>query len=214
MIDNPPSLQTIKDRAALAYMNLNSVCRLALSVKENYYSSSTPCDVADMVQYVCDTLKKEIISAVNNIENDPEDSESIKIIIHADKASRSLPIYLEYVAGGVSTSIPGSLSDTLDRLAKNVVSDARILLSQQWIWNYGIVPEDLKSQLFRYVAGSINEESEKEIEKICPGKIYAVFLPVIERETALMHALIGHEIGHLLAKTYIEEKQVIHHFED
>lgn len=114
---------------------------------------------------------------------------------------------LRYVDGAVTHKVPWSIVDPIQEVARRLVPDVTIMLRPKWRYNYAILLEELSKWLreqFRFMvsARSMREEVEPLLSSI-GGSFYIVSFPNIERKSVLLHAVLGHEIGHLVAEKFL-----------
>jgi len=95
-------------------------------------------------------------------------------------------------------------------LARHVGTDSHFILRPQWSCNYSLSGEFI--EYHRTTVGSMPwipagawEEGLREL-KLAGKKIYCIAFPRIERLNALLHANWGHELGHIVAARWIQDR--------
>lgn len=115
--------------------------------------------------------------------------------------------HIQFIENSKMSKIPWSLVDPLQKIASSIIPNSKIVLCQQWDYNYSIYTRNLFDQYHELI--SILEEFVPE--EIFNGLIiklqtplYLVNFPYLEKNNILLFSLLGHEIGHLVADKYIQ----------
>jgi len=110
-------------------------------------------------------------------------------------------------------NVTWSIIPAYNKLFKSLIENTEYIIVPQWDENYAIrnrnVIEEFQSHL--EMPGLIFEadapkEKFEEIYKDIPPKIYLIKYSRLEKLSALHMALLGHEIGHIFASKWMNEK--------
>ena len=103
--------------------------------------------------------------------------------------------------------IPWSLVEPLQKIASSITPNAKIVLCQQWDYNYSIYTRNLFDQyheLILILEEFLSEDTFLNLETKLKTPLYLVNFPYLEKNNILLFSLLGHEIGHLVADKYIK----------
>jgi len=115
--------------------------------------------------------------------------------------------HLRYVERSKTIQTPWSMIQATESFLKaQTGKNYHFIIRPQWSHNYGVVGDFV--QYYRNVVKTCCwiPLNEWEAEAGCDGdsKIYCVSFPRLERMNCLLHALWGHEVGHVLASIWLE----------
>lgn len=112
------------------------------------------------------------------------------------------------------TNVPWSIVPTLEKVFQSVKPGAEFAICPMWESNYSILKRDVINDL-KEIAKIPNllfdANSAEELDSLVknlftefPASIFFIFFPKAERLSVLHFALLGHEIGHTFAQTWID----------
>jgi hypothetical protein len=81
---------------------------------------------------------------------------------------------------------------------------AQFIASPQAKYNYSIF--DLKPNIINPLKNVLTPEEIDSLPDISKAPIHIIMFPRAERDNVLVHAVFGHEVGHLYASKYLEEE--------
>ena len=114
--------------------------------------------------------------------------------------------HLQFIENSKMDKIPWSLVEPLQKIASSITPNAKIVLCQQWDYNYSIYTRNLFDQyheLILILEEFVSEEIFSNLEIKLKTPLYLVNFPYLEKNNILLFSLLGHEIGHLVADKYI-----------
>lgn len=110
------------------------------------------------------------------------------------------------------SNVPWSLIPSLESLFSEIRPGAKFVITPKWEVNYGIVT----GNIFEYwdvdvlsIRGLLFDDDEnfdnniKELLKDIGSEIYILFYPRSERLSVLQFPILGHEIGHIFAHSWL-----------
>lgn len=166
------------------------------------FASENPEKLAKLIGDICLHLADHLLLLRNKYNGDPVNVlNDIRII---DDFVRDLGANLRYVDGAMATKLPWSLPQPLERLSEKILPGTNLMLRPQWKYNYSILVSDL-GELYREELDKVlSTDTVTQIFAGFPSKFHIISFPAVERRTALLHCDLGHEIGHLVAKKFLE----------
>jgi len=115
--------------------------------------------------------------------------------------------HLRYVERARVTQIPWSIVQPAEKLLR-LATDPKSLfiIRPTWAYNYSLTGEFWAS--YRHYLSNCAwfplDKLRKEVDLSDDQKIYCLSFPRIERSNCLLHANWGHEVGHILAKRWVD----------
>lgn len=166
---------------------------------------------AEAIKYATKTVYKQI-----NWKDSKYIENKFRILKRLKESVKFLSNDLKYIEDSKMSRIPWGLSNPLQNLAKSVVTDASVILYQQWNYNYTIITSDINeyiknklSELEVYIPQKLYENILQDLS----NPLYLISFPYLEKNNILQYSLLGHEIGHLYAdkilKTIDIKKKII-----
>jgi len=116
--------------------------------------------------------------------------EDIEIYIYRySKLIPYLHILLKFITGAETESSPSPLINSLQRLIKQYLPDAEIILASGPYLNYSYfkLSDNIKAVFNQYF---------EDLAKEFPENLIVITLPDVEIKNTLYHCIIAHEIGH------------------
>jgi hypothetical protein len=116
--------------------------------------------------------------------------------------------HLQFIENSKMDKIPWSLIEPLQKIASSITPNAKIVLCQQWDYNYSIYTRNLFEQyheLILILEEFIPEDIFNSLIKKLETPLYLVNFPYLEKNNILLFSLLGHEIGHLVADKLIQK---------
>jgi len=110
-------------------------------------------------------------------------------------------------------NVTWSIIPAYNRLFKSLLEDTEYIIVPQWEENYAIRNKNVIEEFQNHFKApglifEVNAPKEKteEIFKGIPPKIYLIKYSRLEKLSALHMALLGHEIGHIFASTWMDKE--------
>jgi hypothetical protein len=170
------------------------------------YPSDTPAEVAATLQRLCEAFA----DVFREYDQDFEDSDKVHFARHLlHVVVPWLSQFHSHLENSGWARVPWSIVEPLEALAKKSVG-VRVILSTGGIYNYSIdigwlhrLSETLEEISRRWTRSETFKEACKGVKGL--SEIRILIIPFIERMNVLQHALLGHELGHLIATQFWEE---------
>lgn len=99
---------------------------------------------------------------------------------------------------------PRGLAYVLRNLLMRLSPNAAFFASPQADYNYTI--RDFKPLILRPVANLLSAAELSALPGVAISQIHMVSFPRAERDSILLHAVFGHEVGHLVASNYLNQE--------
>lgn len=108
---------------------------------------------------------------------------------------------LDWLDNAHTAQTPKALVESLEAIASELFSEAKLLVSPSSEYNYSIV--DLIPHYTELANNCLPLSSARALIATFPKALYLVQFPRIERENGLNLAIFGHEFGHPIADEFI-----------
>ncbi len=179
-------------------------------ISTHEFSSDSSKDVLLVINNIAESI---IISTKSlNKGIDWEDRKLISSRIRQLKRLKELiqmfSSHLQYIENSKMDKIPWGLIEPFQNIASSITPNARIILCQQWNYNYSIIT----TNLFDYYLSQIelleefiSEESFNQLQENLNNPLYLISFPYLEKNNILLYSLLGHEVGHLVADKFINK---------
>lgn len=158
------------------------------------FPGSSPESVLELLQVVLEHLKGEI---------DKADNESTLLIYCS--VLLAVGSWLEFFDNADTQQTPRGLVQLLEDLIRRLTPDATVLVWPQAEYNYSI--RDLLRLIENATDSLIPEKQRVALLARFKGPLNLISFPRIERDNVMMHAMLGHEIGHPLAAAYLQQEE-------
>ena len=172
------------------------------SLCHSEFASDNPVKLAKLIDKICSELIDHIVILRNRYGKDPP-----KIILDIrliDDFVQELGAHLRYVDGAVTTKLPWSLPRPLEKLTEEFLPQTTLMLRPQWKYNYSINAIDL-GEYYKYQLQNILSENKiKKVFSDFPAGFHIISFPSIEKTNVVLHCDLGHEIGHLIVKKFMD----------
>jgi hypothetical protein len=113
--------------------------------------------------------------------------------------------HLRFIEGASTPRTPWSVVGPFEKLGGAVHPDAHFIIRPQWTYNYTI--RELIQPYKDFLKKNVPKSKQSRVNKLfsgLPSRFYVVSFPGIERKNVLLHAVVGHEFGHPIAKKFFE----------
>lgn len=180
------------------------------------FISDSPKHLAQALNNTFEYLINVVNAVVAQIDwetNDPLDVEQdLRVLRVADEAVKYFAAHLRYVDSARTEKLPWEVIPSFEALVKSLHEDAQIMLRPMWHYNYATTVTNFRDfylkrlRPFEVYLPNIDVESHI-LEPLAPS-FHIVSFPALERENILLHSLIGHEVGHLVALRFLTPARV------
>ncbi|MGZ5442972.1 MAG: dCTP deaminase [Thermoanaerobaculia bacterium] len=180
------------------------------------FISDSPRNLAHALQNVFEYLIKVVDAVSARIDwingSEIEIEQDLRVLRVADEAVKYFAAHLRYVDSARTEKLPWEIIPSFERLVRDLSADAQIMLRPMWHYNYATTVANFRDLYLRRLSSfelylpDIDVES-RVLYPLLPA-FHMISFPALERENILLHSLIGHEIGHLLAGRFLTPARV------
>ncbi|HWW61781.1 MAG TPA: dCTP deaminase [Thermoanaerobaculia bacterium] len=185
-----------------------SRCRLLLGAD---FASDAPLHLAQALLNIFGYLARVATAMTASINwSGPE--ELIK------KARRNLRVldwqvkefgaHIRYVESARTDRLPWQVIPSFEKLVGVLRPGAKVMLRPMWQYNYATIVSDLRevylNELVEYEYYIPDTDVESHIVAPLGTAFHIISFPALERDNILLHSVIGHELGHLIASDLVE----------
>ena len=157
------------------------------------FPTSTPEFLAHLIQHLV-----EGIAALLRASTLDERTEKFACSLIAELGS-----HLRYVESATSSRVPASFKQPIESLIAKVSQSSRVMLRVQWTFNYKVF--DIAEYYETMVDPLLGTNSVKSYLRGLQH-FYIVSVPSIENVNVLLHSIVGHEFGHRVARSFLDQE--------
>ena len=192
--------QTVSDAIA----RCNTLRAEATRIQQEQFRSSVPLAIAKLLERIAIAIDEQIREEWRSYSATKSQA-SLRQIYNWDAVVRTAGNHLRYLRGSTADRTPGTLARALDSLAETLGLEMQILLREKWRYNYSVQVEALSERYKTQLEASLSPQRIEQIFGDLGRPVYAVAFPAIERQSILLHAAFGHELGHLVVDRWIRD---------
>jgi dCTP deaminase len=174
------------------------------------FVSDAPRNLAQTLQNIFEYLGKVIPVIVSRIDWTQLDQaeKDITVLRVLDHQLKEFAAHIRYVESARTDRLPWQIIPSFENLVEHLRPGAQVMLRPMWHYNYATIVSNLRDvylsdlQAYEFYLPDIDVESR--VLTPLGSAFHIVSFPALERDNILLHSLIGHEIGHLIAKSLVE----------
>jgi dCTP deaminase len=174
------------------------------------YVSDAPRNLVQTLQNIFEYLGKVTPEVLARIDwTQPDEAErDITVLRVLDHQLKEFAAHIRYVESARTDRLPWQIIPSFEKLVEHLRPGAQVMFRPMWHYNYATVVSNLRDvyledlQTYEFYLPQIDVEST--ILAPLGSAFHIVSFPALERENILLHSLIGHEIGHLIAKSLVD----------
>jgi hypothetical protein len=117
--------------------------------------------------------------------------------------------FLQYASAAQTHAVPWSLIGPLERFARRIDGGTDLLVCPTWTFNYEISSEDIGEWLRASAQDVLPEDVLRDCVSALPEHVRIVMFPILEKNSALYHCALAHEIGHGVVHRVLEAGQAM-----
>jgi hypothetical protein len=179
---------------------------IVLRLHESTYPSRTPLRLAQTIDRLSESLGKELVKSYLAGPASPDDfRDEISL---AMRLLEELTSHLRFVSRAATRLTPWSLIRPVERIGERLHASSRFIIRPQWQYNYSLLElvSVYKNAFSKVIPAAdlesaLNPEREPVIDRL-----YVMGFAYLERSNVLLHALLGHELGHPIEKEYFNNE--------
>lgn len=175
------------------------------------FVSEAPRSLVLTLQNVFEYLSKVIPAIVSQIDwsGTPEAIEKdVNVLRVLDYQLKEFAAHIRYVESARTDRLPWQIIPSFEKLVNHLKPGGRVMLRPMWHYNYATIVSNLREvylsdlQIYEFYLPDIDVEST--VVAPLGDAFHIISFPALERENILLHSLIGHELGHLVANSLVE----------
>jgi len=166
----------------------------------------TLTNVFQYLARVCD----EVVKQINWTAQDDVDRD-VTILRVLDWQVQEFASHIRYVESAKTNHLPWQVIPSFEKLVEFLKPRAQVMLRPMWRYNYATIVSNLRDlylselQIYEHYISSFDVESN--IIHPLGEAFHIISFPALERNNILLHSVIGHELGHLLATELVEKSK-------
>jgi dCTP deaminase len=116
--------------------------------------------------------------------------------------------HIRYVESARTDRLPWQVVPSFEKLVGVLRPGAKVMLRPMWQYNYVTIVSDLRevylNELIEYEFYIPATDVESHVVAPLGTAFHIISFPALERDNILLHSVIGHELGHLVATQLVE----------
>ncbi|HMG75835.1 MAG TPA: dCTP deaminase [Pyrinomonadaceae bacterium] len=179
------------------------------------FVSKAPKNLVKTLQNIFEYLAQAIPGITSSIDWSANQSEidtdkSVTVLRVLDFELKRFAAHIRYVDSAVTDRLPWQVIPSFEKLVLDIRPEAQVMLRPMWHYNYATIVSNLRElyrkrlQEFEFYLPNIDLDI---ILEPLGSAFHIVSFPAVERQNILLHSLIGHEIGHLIANALVDADQ-------
>jgi hypothetical protein len=198
-----PGLDLVASYVAEMLERADALGELAESLRAEEYISPEPLEMISMVEGLSLDFKEVIVQRWEKYQSTKARKHLI-FLRAVDEALHDLTGDLRLPARATSERVPGNLTRLVRAKLDEIFPGCGLILRPQWGYSYKVHRDDIGT---RYTTRLVEilptqDRVDKHLSRLQSKPLFVISFPIIERRSIHLHSVLGHEIGHLLARKY------------
>jgi len=175
------------------------------------FASSAPQNLAQALLNIFRYLAKvseEVLKRIDWNGSSDEIDADIYILRVLDLQVKEFAAHIRYVESARTTQLPWQVIPSFEKLVELLRPRGKVMLRPMWRYNYVTIVSNIRdlylAELQPYEYYIPNVDVESNIVDPLGEAFHIISFPALERNNILLHSVIGHELGHLLATELVE----------
>lgn len=177
---------------------------------DDEFFSESPHSFARTIRRVCQYLANATLAIFKDIDWSlpPEEIEfDLTLLRTTDFLIKAVAEQLRYVEAAYTERLPWSIVASFEKLVGTILPEIQIMLRAMWRYNYAFHMVN-QGEVYRRALQPYREyvpamDLEKDVLNEMQSPFHIISFPSLEQKHILLHSLLGHEIGHLLADRFL-----------
>jgi dCTP deaminase len=175
------------------------------------FVSDAPRSLVLTLQNIFEYLSKVIPAIMSQIDwagTQDQVEKDVNVLRVLDYQLKNFAAHIRYVESARTDRLPWQIIPSFEKLVEHLRPGARAMLRPMWHYNYATIVSNLRDvylsdlQAYEFYLPDIDVEST--VVAPLGSAFHIVSFPALERDNILLHSLIGHELGHLIANSLVE----------
>ena len=170
-----------------------------------HFPSEHPKELAALINRMADLFRRKLKIIAADYSAAAAD---YRTAMQINSALEGIGIDLSYAEAGTSRRVPWGIVESFEWFTQHALSvpQLSILLCPRWDYNYGVSHPDLAQDYKDLLETAVFSPDERQkVLAGFPSPFHVLSFPQIERTNVFLHPVLGHEVGHLVAKRYFTE---------
>jgi hypothetical protein len=172
-----------------------------LASAEDYVSPEAPLLIKALSEMVGE-VRKAVIEQWRVYVRTQRPQE-LTLLRGMDERLRTIAGELRLPGRAISKRVPGVLTRLVAKKASELQQGAGVILRPQWNYNFKIHRDDVHAYYTELMRGILSSAVVERCLRSVKRPLYIISFPFIERSSVHLHSLLGHELGHLMARAYV-----------
>ncbi len=177
------------------------------------FASEAPKNLVQTLQNIFEYLSQAVPAITSSIDwaADPVEIENNLTVLRVlDFELKRFAAHIRYVDSARTNRLPWEVIPSFEWLVHAIRPDAQVMLRPMWHYNYATIVTNLRKfyrEILTEFEFSLPEVNLDTVLEPLGSAFHIISFPAVERDNILLHSLIGHEIGHLIANSLVQADQ-------
>ncbi|HXT64139.1 MAG TPA: dCTP deaminase [Pyrinomonadaceae bacterium] len=179
------------------------------------FVSDAPKNLVQALQNIFEYLARTIPAITSSIDwpanqSQIETDKSATVLRVLDFELKRFAAHIRYVDSARTNRLPWQVIPSFEKLVRDIRPEAQVMLRPMWHYNYATIVSNLRELYRRRLQGFEFYLPNVDLDVVLKplgSAFHIISFPAVERQNILLHSLIGHEIGHLIANALVEADQ-------
>jgi dCTP deaminase len=174
------------------------------------FVSDAPRNLIQALQNTFEHLAKAIpavMSAIDWAGDATQVEKDINVLRVLDNHAKVCASHIRYVESARTERLPWQIIPSFERLVRHLKPGAQVMLRPMWKYNYSTMVTNLRDFYLSYLRAYEFYLPDIDVESVLAplgSAFHIISFPALERDNILLHSLLGHEIGHLIADSLVK----------
>jgi dCTP deaminase len=176
------------------------------------FASDAPRSLAQTLLNIFGYLARVAAAMVESIDwkgSDDLIQKATKNLRVLDWQVKEFGAHIRYVESARTDRLPWQVIPSFEKLVEALRPGAKVMLRPMWRYNYATIVSDLRevylNELVEYEYHTPDIDVTSKIVVPLGSAFHIISFPALERDNILLHSVIGHELGHLVASQMVEQ---------
>ncbi len=182
------------------YYKLSLIKDQISQIRLHSFPSDNPKQLAEIIKAICNLFQEYLLRLQNDASSQPV--EVARLAKFIANTTGEIASHLRFVEGASIERTPWNMVLPFQSFVKDIYQpNSFLIVRPQWQYNYKVI-WDLVEVYKEHIEKGLSKKVSLE-QEVFNTKLYIVSFPGFEKNNLLLHANLGHEIGHPIASEFL-----------
>ena len=194
--------ELIEELISTSYFNAFLLRKRVQSLFLQVYPTKIPVFLLEFYDNLFKEYQLRLVSLRSEYDHSPDDVlKQVKLLA---AHLRDLAAHIRYVEGSSVQKTPSSFASSLEKFVQKILPDSKLIIRAQWHYNFKIF--DLVNSYKPPLSRALSARKFEELAAKLGDRLYVISFPGFERDNILILTTLGHELGHPIADSFLEQE--------